>query len=119
MSTKEDAKKMARSAFMYLDEKKAVDIKIIDISKISVIADYFIITGGKNEKQVKAIADNAEEKLAKDGFFPKSIEGYDNAKWILMDYGDVIIHIFNQEDRLFYDLEKIWLDGNVVEIADL
>ena len=112
------AKEIASKAFMYLDEKKAMDIKVIDISKISVIADYFIITGGSNERQVKAIADNVEEKLGKEGVVPRSVEGYQNARWILMDYGDVIIHIFNEEDRLFYDLEKIWMDGQAVEIAD-
>ena len=96
-----NSKEIARKAFMLLDEKKAQDIKVIDISKISVIADYFIITGGANERQVKALADNVEEKLGKEGIIPKSIEGYHNANWILMDYGDVIIHIFNQEDRLF------------------
>lgn len=114
-----NSKEIARKAFLLLDEKKAIDIKVIDISKISVIADYFIITGGTNERQVKALADNVEEKLGKEGIVPKSIEGYHNANWILMDYGDVIIHIFNQEDRLFYDLEKIWMDGQSVEIADL
>lgn len=114
-----DSKELARKAFLYLDEKKAIDIKVIDISKISVIADYFIITGGSNERQVKAIADNVEEKLGKEGVVAKSIEGYHNANWILMDYGDVIIHIFNQEDRLFYDLERIWMDGQSVEVADL
>lgn len=114
-----NSKEVAKKAFMALDEKMAVDIKIIDISKISVIADYFIIAGGSNERQVKALADNVEEKLGKDGVFPKSSEGYQNAKWILMDYGDVIIHVFNQEDRLFYDLERIWVDGQSVEIADL
>lgn len=114
-----NSKEIARNAFMLLDEKKAIDIKVIDISKISVIADYFIITGGANERQVKALADNVEEKLGKEGVSPRSIEGYHNANWILMDYGDVIIHIFNQEDRLFYDLEKIWLDGQSVSIADL
>ena len=114
-----NAKEIAKAAFMALDEKKAVDIKIIDISKISVIADYFIIAGGSNERQVKALADNVDEKLGKAGIFPKSTEGYQNAKWILMDYGDVIIHVFNQEERLFYDLERIWVDGQSVEIADL
>lgn len=114
-----NSKEIARKAFMLLDEKKAQDIKVIDISKISVIADYFIITGGANERQVKALADNVEEKLGKEGIIPKSIEGYHNANWILMDYGDVIIHIFNQEDRLFFDLERIWKDGQDVGIADL
>lgn len=114
-----NSKEIARNAFMFLDEKKAQDIKVIDISKISVIADYFIIAGGSNERQVKALADNVEEKLGKAGVIPKSIEGYHNANWILMDYGDVIIHVFNQDDRLFYDLERIWMDGQDVSIADL
>ncbi|MBR6350541.1 MAG: ribosome silencing factor [Lachnospiraceae bacterium] len=113
------SKEIAKKAYDYLDEKKAVDIRIIDISKISIIADYFIIAGGTNVRQVKALADNVEEKLAKEEVVPKHIEGYSNAGWILMDYGDVIIHIFNQEDRLFYDLERIWTDGQVIERIEL
>ncbi|MBO4834534.1 MAG: ribosome silencing factor [Lachnospiraceae bacterium] len=112
-------KEIAKNAFLYLDEKKAIDIKIIDISKISVIADYFIICGASNSRQVKAIAENVEEKLGKAGVIPKSTEGYQNANWILLDYQDVIIHIFNQEQRLFYDLERIWSDGNFVQVSDL
>ena len=114
-----ESKELAKAAYDFLDEKKALDIKIIDISKISVIADYFIIAGGGNARQIKALADNVEEKLGKLGVVPKSIEGYQNANWILMDYADVIIHIFNQEERLFYDLERIWTDGNFVTIEDL
>ena len=113
------AKEIAKNAFMFLDEKKAIDIKIIDISNISVIADYFIIFGGSNSRQVQAIAENVEEKLGKMGVGPKSTEGYSSANWILLDYQDVIIHVFNQEQRLFYDLERIWVDGKMVEIADL
>ncbi|MBQ9814380.1 MAG: ribosome silencing factor [Lachnospiraceae bacterium] len=113
------SKEIAKKAYDYLDEKKAVDIRIIDISKISIIADYFIIAGGTNVRQVKALADNVEEKLAKEEVVPKHVEGYSNAGWILMDYGDVIIHIFNQEDRLFYDLERIWTDGQVIERIEL
>ena len=113
------SREIAKKACSFLDEKKAEDIKVIDISKISIIADYFIIAGGTNIRQVKALADNVEEKLAKEEVFPKHVEGYQSANWILMDYGDVIIHIFNQEDRLFYDLERIWTDGQVIEIADL
>lgn len=114
-----NSNEIAKNAFMFLDEKQAIDIKIIDISKISVIADYFIICGGSNTRQVKAIAENVEEKLGKMGVVPRSTEGYQNANWILLDYHDVIIHIFNQEERLFYDLERIWVDGQFVEIADL
>ena len=113
------AKEIAKNAFMFLDEKKAIDIKIIDISQISVIADYFIICGGSNSRQVQAIAENVEEKLGKMGVVPRSTEGYQSANWILLDYQDVIIHVFNQEQRLFYDLERIWVDGKLVEIADL
>ena len=114
-----NSKEIAKNAFLYLDEKKAIDIKIIDISKISVIADYFIICGGSNSRQVKALAENVEEKLGKAGVIPRSTEGYQNANWILLDYQDVIIHIFNQEERLFYDLERIWSDGSFVQVSDL
>ena len=114
-----NSKGIAKNAFLYLDEKKAIDIKIIDISKISVIADYFIICGGSNSRQVKALAENVEEKLGKADVIPKSTEGYQNANWILLDYQDVIIHIFNQEERLFYDLERIWSDGSFVQVSDL
>lgn len=113
------SQELAKNIYQYIDEKKGIDIKIIDISKISVLADYFIIAGGSNLRQVQTIADNIEEKLGKEGVAPKSIEGNHNSNWILMDYRDVIVHIFNQEDRLFYDLEKIWMDGKTVEIADL
>ena len=92
---------------------------MIDISKISVLADYFIIAGGNNIRQIQSIADNVEEKLGKAGVAPKSMEGYNTSNWILMDYRDIIIHIFNQEERLFYDLERIWADGTTVEAADL
>ena len=113
------SQEMAKKIYNYIDEKKGIDIRIIDISKISVLADYFIIAGGSNLRQVQTIADNVEEKLGKEGVEPKNIEGNHNSNWILMDYRDVIVHIFNQEDRLFYDLEKIWMDGKVVEAADL
>lgn len=115
-----DSKELTRIAYSCLEEKKAVDIKIIDISNVSVIADYFIIAGGTNARQIKTLADTIEEKLGKEyGVVPKSIEGYNAANWILMDYADVIIHIFNQEQRLFYDLERIWTDGKTVEITEL
>ena len=114
-----ESREIAKIAYDALEDKKAVDIRIIDISKISVLADYFIIAGANNEKQVKAIADNVEEKLGKAGCTPKGVEGYNSANWILMDYADVIIHIFNQEQRLFYDLERIWTEGNIVEADSL
>lgn len=114
-----NSKEMAKIAYNALDDKKGVDITIIDISNISVIADYFIIAGGNNENQVKSMADEVEEKLGKAGVSSNHIEGYNNANWILMDYNDVIIHIFNQDDRLFYDLERIWRDGKEIDINEL
>ena len=113
-----DSKQITKIAFDALEDKKGVNIKVIDISSISILADYFIIAGGTNENQVKALADNVEEKLAEVDVMPRQIEGYDNANWILMDYQDVIIHIFNEQDRLFFDLERIWSDGQLVDVKE-
>ncbi|HAJ73944.1 MAG TPA: ribosome silencing factor [Lachnospiraceae bacterium] len=114
-----ESKKMADLAIHGLEEKKAVDVKVIDIEKISTVADYFIIASGSNRNQVQAMADSAEEILGRAGYMPKNIEGYQNANWILMDYGDIVIHIFDEENRLFYDLERIWRDGSLVSKDDL
>ncbi len=114
-----DAKQMALIAVDALEEKKANDISIIDIEKISTLADYFIIASGTNRNQVQAMSDEVDEKLAKAGFEPKHIEGYNGANWILLDYGDIVIHLFDEENRLFYDLERIWRDGVKVEKESL
>ena len=108
-------KELAKLAIVGLEDKKAQDIKVIDISEVSVMADYFIIASGSNRNQVQAMADNVEEKLHDAGVLPRQIEGYQTANWILMDFNDIIVHIFNEEDRLFYNLEKIWMDGKVID----
>lgn len=113
------SKEIAKIAYHAIDDKKGIDISVIDISEVSILADYFIIAGGNNINQIKAIADNVMEELGKSGLHAKNVEGYSNANWILMDYNDVIIHIFNQDDRLFYDLERIWRDGKDIKISDL
>ncbi len=110
---------MAKLAIEALEDKKAEDIKVIDISKVSVIADYFIIAGGSNRSQIQALSDNVEEKLGRAGAHAKQIEGYDTANWVLADFGDVIVHIFDKENRLLYDLERIWRDGEMVDITTL
>lgn len=112
-------KELAKTACHALEEKKGINITVIDISKVSVMADYFIIAGGNNENQVHALADSVEEELLKAGVSKRHLEGYDNANWILMDFQDVIVHIFNEEDRAFYTLERIWSDGAVVDVNDL
>ena len=115
----EEAKKMALLALDGLEDKKAEDIAILDISEISVLADYFIIANGTNRNQVQAMADSVEEALGKAGYEPKQIEGYQTANWILMDYKDIIVHVFGREDRGFYDLERIWRDGKQITREDL
>lgn len=107
---------MARLACQALEAKKAMDIKIIDIHEISVLADYFIISTAKNPNQVQAMVDHVEETLGRAGYEIKHVEGSRNSNWILMDFGDVIIHIFDEENRLFYDLERIWRDGVQVDM---
>lgn len=113
-----EAKKMAKIAIMALEDKKANDIHVIEISEVSTIADYFIIANGTNRNQVQALIDSVEEALEKVNCRVKQIEGYDSANWILMDYGDIIIHVFDQENRLLYDLEKMWRDGTQVELTE-
>ena len=116
----EHSKEMVKLAVQALHDKKGEDVKIIDIREISVLADYFVIASGSNGNQVQAMADNVEEMLGKAGYVSAQIEGYDSANWILMDYKDIIVHIFCREDRLFYDLERIWRDGKtVVDVNEL
>lgn len=114
-----NSKEMAKLICQALEEKKAEDIKIINIEEVSVLADYFIIASGTNRNQVQAMSDNVEEILGKAGVVPKQIEGYQTANWILLDYGDVIVHVFDEENRLFYDLERIWRDGKAVSVEAL
>lgn len=114
-----EAKEMAKLAIQALEDKKAEDVKVIDISDISTIADYFIIASGKNHSQIQAMCDNVEETLGRAGVEMKQTEGYKSANWILMDYGDIIVHIFDTENRLFYDLERIWRDGKEIDASGL
>lgn len=109
---------MAKIAISAMEEKKAEDIRVIDIHEITVIADYFLIASGNNRSQIQTICDEVEQRLAKAGYFKKQSEGYDTANWILMDYGDVIVHIFDRQNRLFYDLERIWSDGKEISAEE-
>ena len=115
----EESRKMAKLAYEALDEKKGEDIKIIDISNISVLADYFIIANGSNDSQVRALVENVEEELSKAGFEVRQREGYGLGNWVLLDFGEIIVHVFDKENRLFYDLERIWRDGKSVNVEEL
>lgn len=113
------SKNMAKQAINALEDKKAEDIHVIDISEVSVVADYFIIATGSNRSQIQAMADNVQEVLGRAGYAMRQVEGYNTANWVLMDFGDVIVHIFDKENRLFYNLERIWRDGKVIEYTEL
>ena len=113
------SRNMAKIACHALGEKKAEDIQVIDIRNISVIADYFVIASASNSNQIQAMMDAAEEELYKAGYHCTQKEGNSNSSWVLMDYKDIIIHIFSKEDRLFYDLERIWRDGEFINPEDL
>ncbi len=115
----EQSKLMAKLAYKALDDKKGEEIKIIDISNVSILADYFIIANGTNDSQVRALVEGVEEELAKAGFEVKQREGYGLGNWVLLDFGEIIVHVFDRENRLFYDLERIWRDGKTVEVEQL
>ena len=119
MQTIEQSKEMAKLACEALADKKGEDIRVIDIAGISVLADYFIIANGSSESQVQAMVDNVEEEMHKAGYSLKQREGYGSGNWVLLDFGDVIVHVFDKENRLFYDLERIWRDGKNIGIAEL
>ena len=112
-------KEYALLAGKVLSEKKAQDIVIIDIQEKASFADYFVICSGNSERQVQSLTDDVEDAFAKQNLFVKSVEGRHGSGWILMDFGDVIIHVFDKENRLFYNLERIWRDGKTIEVSDL
>lgn len=113
------SKEMARIAYDALSDKKGEDIKIIDITGVSVLADYFIIANGNSDSQVNALVDNVEEELHRAGYHLKQREGRANSSWILLDFGDIIVHVFDKDNRLFYDLERIWKDGKDITVEEL
>ncbi|MFC4618059.1 ribosome silencing factor [Camelliibacillus cellulosilyticus] len=95
------------------DDKKAHDIVVLDMKGISIVADFFIICHGTSEKQVQAIAREVKEQAAKQNIDVKRLEGFDNARWVLVDLGDVIVHVFHKDERDYYQLEKLWGDAPV------
>ena len=115
MTTLQQAKETAK----ILSEKKGLDIKVIEISDVSVIADYMVIATGNSSTHVKALADEVEEQLDDMGVSVSHIEGYRSNSWILLDYIDIIVHVFSNEAREYYDLERLWEDGTDVDISDI
>ena len=118
-NSKKDSMAMLKIAYAALEDKKAFDIKIIDISRISTLCDYIVIADGTNKKQVQALCDNVEDNMREAGYVHKGVEGYSEGGWILLDYYDIIVHIFSEESRRFYNIEKIWNDGETVSLDSL
>lgn len=115
-----DALSKAKKIVGIADLKKAHDIDLIKIADVSSITDYFVICTANSEIQVKSVADEIEFKLKQeDEIAPSHIEGYNTAGWILLDYNDVVVHIFNKESRAFYSLERLWQDAERVDISDI
>lgn len=113
------AREIAKLVCKALDDKKAIDVKAIDISEVSVMADFFIVASASNQSQMNAMQDEVDRVLYEQGIHAKSIEGNRSSTWVLMDYEDVIVHLFSEEDRLFYDLERIWKDGIIIDANEL
>jgi len=111
-----DALKIAASA---ADDKKAHDLVALDISGIAAFANYFLLCTGDSSRQMQAIADEVEKRLKASGIRPSHIEGYQNSEWILMDYIDLVVHIFSKTARAYYDLERLWRDGKTLDTDKL
>ncbi|MDI9469000.1 MAG: ribosome silencing factor [Bacillota bacterium] len=105
------SQRLAETAAAILAAHKGIDIETIDVSERTSLADYFVIASGTSQIHVKALVDYVEEELGEAGVHPRSVEGADARRWVLLDYGDVVVHILHPEEREYYDLEKLWLHG--------
>ncbi|MBC2576070.1 ribosome silencing factor [Peptostreptococcus canis] len=110
---------MVKKIYDAINDKLGEDIAILNIGKVSSLCDYFIIASGSSSRQVKAIADSVEDALTEVGIEPRGKEGKDTQSWILLDYGDIMVHIFDEENRGFYNLEKLWKDAPYIDMEKL
>ena len=110
-------KDMALLAAKALDSKKAKDIKVIEIGDLTTLADYFVIAAGTSNTQISALSDVVEEYLKREGEMALRREGYRDGTWVLLDYGSIAVHIFSEEAREFYDLERLWRDGKELDLS--
>ncbi|WP_025027621.1 ribosome silencing factor [Caldalkalibacillus mannanilyticus] len=113
-----EVKQMLKTVVDAIDDKKGQNPVVLDIQGLSVVADYFVICHGNSETQVQAIAREVREKSWKMGLDPKPMEGFDEARWVLIDIGDIVIHVFHREEREYYNLEKLWADGLRIEVGE-
>ena len=113
--TEEKSREMVKACVEVMQEKKGEDIAVIDISEVSVIADYFVIVTAGSIRQIDALSDSIQDKMAECGYENRAVEGDPETGWVLLDYNDIIVHVFDREKRSFYDLEHIWSDGKKIE----
>ena len=106
---------IAKISQLALEDKMGQDIRVLDLQGLSNIADYFVIANGNNTNHLRALADEVEQKLSEAGEKPHHSEGYSGGTWILLDYGNVLIHLFNKEQREFYDLDKVWSHAKTID----
>jgi ribosome-associated protein len=113
-----DVKEILKTVATAVEDKKGYNPVILDIQGLSVVADYFLICHGNSETQVQAIAKEVRDKGWELGLEPKPTEGFDEARWVLIDLGDIIVHVFHREERDYYNLEKLWADGLRIEVGE-
>lgn len=101
------------------DDKKAFDIKVLDLRGLSSVANYFIIFSGSSTRQVVGIGEEIEDKMSELGEEPLNKDGYKNGEWVLLDYEDIIVHVFHKDQRDFYNLERLWVDSKIVDIEEI
>jgi ribosome-associated protein len=106
-----DTKERVREAFAAAEDRKAVDLKVLHLQKVSDFTDYFLICSGTSARQVQAIADAVQDKLREGRVRPLHVEGQNRGQWVLIDYGDLVVHVFQDEPRRFYSLERLWGDA--------
>ncbi|MCL4455953.1 MAG: ribosome silencing factor [Nitrospirae bacterium] len=113
-----DSRTKALEAAQAALDKKAKDTVILELKDLTIIADYFVICSGESTTQVKAIVENIDKRLKDHRQRPSGVEGLNSARWVLMDYGDVIVHVFEEDTRAYYELEKFWLDAPKIAVED-
>lgn len=113
--TNESAKMKAEQIGAILDSKKATDVLLLDIAHKTIVADYFVVCGARSAIQVRALADEVEKAMAVAGFTPRRVEGYRDGRWVILDFSDVLVHVFHEEERSFYNLERLWMEENNFE----
>jgi ribosome-associated protein len=112
-----DTAARVREAVAAAEDRKAIDLKVLHLEKVSDFTDYFLICSGASERQVQAVADAVQERLRREHSRPLHVEGYNRGQWVLLDYGDLVVHVFQEEPRRFYALERLWGDAPDVTAA--